>query len=53
VLHQYQQGDVIDFIFASGDSVRQASSSLEKDGHQILGIGDRGITTCVSIHKAV
>ena len=50
-LRQYQQGDVITFIFASDDNARQASSSLESDGHQILGIKESGITTSVSIRK--
>jgi sulfite reductase beta subunit-like hemoprotein/TusA-related sulfurtransferase len=51
-LRQYQAGDVIRFLFASGDSARQASSSLESDGHQLLKIEENGITTQVTVRKA-
>jgi len=51
-LRQYQANDVIKFIFASGDPARQASSSLESDGHQVLEIEESGITTSISIRKA-
>jgi len=50
-LRQYQQGDVVTFIFASGDSVDQAISSLSSDGHKLLGIENRGVTTRVTICK--
>ena len=52
VLRQYHQGDVVTFVFASGDGIDQATSSLGSDGHEILGIENRGVTTHVTICKA-
>jgi len=52
VLRQYQQGDVVTFVFASGDGIDQATSSLGSDGHKILGIDNRGVTTHVTICKS-
>ncbi|MBI5450297.1 MAG: sulfurtransferase TusA family protein [Gammaproteobacteria bacterium] len=52
-LREFQAGDVIDFLFASGDPASQASSSLKSDGHQILRVEDNGdATTRVSVRKA-
>ena len=52
ILRQHRQGDIVKFIFSSGDPVRQASSSLEGDGHEILAREEQGITTSVTIRKA-
>ena len=52
-LRQYQQGDVVTFVFASGDGVDQAVSSLGGDGHKILGVENHGVTTHVTICKSV
>jgi hypothetical protein len=29
-------GEVVDFVFQSEDAAKQAASSLEKDGHELL-----------------
>jgi hypothetical protein len=31
-------GEVVDFVFQSEDAAKQASSSLEKDGHELLAL---------------
>jgi hypothetical protein len=43
---------VITFVFASGDGVEQATSSLTSDGHRLLGVENRGVTTHVIISKS-
>lgn len=52
MLRQFEAGEVVQFIFASGEAVQQASSSIAKDGHEIVNIEKRGITTAVSVRKA-
>ncbi|MFQ5469677.1 MAG: sulfurtransferase TusA family protein [Gammaproteobacteria bacterium] len=39
-LRKFAVGDVIRFKLIDPDAAKQVSSSLEKDGHQILGIQD-------------
>jgi TusA-related sulfurtransferase len=51
-LRQYQDGDVIDFVFASGDPARQAASSLESDGHDVMAIEENGVTTQIRVRKS-
>jgi TusA-related sulfurtransferase len=50
-LKKYQAGDVVDFLFAAGES-QQVSSSLQNDGHQILAVEQQGNTTRIKIQKA-
>lgn len=51
-LRQFQAGDIINFLFASGSPAEQASSSLQSDGHQLLDIKENGTITKVTVRKA-
>ena len=51
-LRQFSHGDIIDFVFASGDPARQAASSLESDGHNVMNVEENGITTQIRVCKS-
>ncbi len=51
-LRNFREGEVIQFLFSSGEPAEQASSSLKNDGHEILAVEDEGSTIRVSVRKA-
>jgi len=51
-LRQFQEGEVIDFLFSAEEPAEQASSSLKNDGHHILSIAEVGAAVRVSVRKA-
>ncbi len=51
-LRKFQPGQVIQFLFSSGEPAEQASSSLKSDGHEILAMEQDGEAVRVSVRKA-
>jgi len=50
-LRKFNGGEVVDFLFVSGDPSRQVSSSLASDGHEILSVQEQGTATRIKVRK--
>lgn len=51
-LGKINAGEVIEFLFESGESTRQVTASLGQDGHSVLATRDEGAATRVTVRKA-
>ena len=51
-LRKFNGGEVVDFLFVSGDPSQQVSSSLKNDGHEIVSIQEQGDATRIKVRKA-
>ena len=51
-LRKFNGGEVVDFLFVSGDPSQQVSSSLKSDGHEIVSIQEQGTATRIKVRKA-
>jgi sulfite reductase beta subunit-like hemoprotein/TusA-related sulfurtransferase len=51
-LRKFKGGDIVDFLFVSGDPSRQVSSSLASDGHEIISVQEQGTATRIKVRKA-
>lgn len=51
-LRRFGNGEVVDFLFVSGDPSRQVSSSLKSDGHEIVSVQELGTATRIKVRKA-
>ena len=51
-LRKFNGGEVVDFLFVSGDPSQQVSSSLKSDGHEIVSIQEQGNATHIKVRKA-
>ena len=51
-LRRFGAGEVVNFVFASGEPSEQVSSSLRSDGHEILAVEEQGTTTRIKVRKA-
>jgi sulfite reductase (NADPH) hemoprotein beta-component len=50
-LRDAQKGEVVNFLFGSGEPAQQARSSLQNDGHEILAVEEQGATIKISVRK--
>jgi dissimilatory sulfite reductase (desulfoviridin) alpha/beta subunit/TusA-related sulfurtransferase len=50
-LRKFNGGEVVDFLFVSGDPSRQVTSSLTSDGHEIVSVQEQGIATRIKVRK--
>jgi sulfite reductase (NADPH) hemoprotein beta-component len=50
-LRKFNGGEVVDFLFVSGDPSQQVSSSLKSDGHEIISIQEQGNATRIKVRK--
>ena len=51
-LLRFETGDIVDFLFIAGEAAEQASSSLGKDGHEILAVEPAESAVRVRVRKA-
>jgi len=51
-LRKYPAGEVVDFLFVSGDPSQQVRNSLKSDGHEILAVEEQGTATRIKVRKA-
>ena len=50
-LRKFNGGEVVDFLFVSGDPSQQVSSSLKSDGHEIISVQEQGNATRIKVRK--
>lgn len=51
-LRRFNDGEIIDFLFTTGEPAEQVSTSLESDGHHILAREEQGSRTRLRVRKA-
>lgn len=51
-LRKYPAGELVDFLFVSGDPSQQVRNSLKSDGHEILDFQEQGTATRIRVRKA-
>lgn len=51
-LRKYPAGELVDFLFVSGDPSQQVRNSLKSDGHEILEFQEQGTATRIRVRKA-
>lgn len=51
-LRKFPAGEVVDFLFVSGDPSQQVRNSLKSDGHDIVEVQEQGTATRIRVRKA-